>query len=143
LFLPIPISNEFVNDIKIDIMSGDGAGTIDVGDVNIALQGTGVTTGNWDGYIEIEDSYSFPFHAGLWFSYTETENTGISLSSSIDELEASDSYSFPFQTGIGFSYSETQNTRITTEVQVLKLTTEDGLNNLATEDGLTNIITEG
>jgi len=143
LFLPIPISNEFVNDIKIDIMSGDGAGTIDVGDVNIALQGTGVTTGNWDGYIEIKETYSFPFHAGLGFSYTETENTGISLSSSIDELEASDSYSFPFQAGIGFSYSETNNTRITTEVQVLKLTTEDGLNNLTTEDGLNNIITEG
>lgn len=142
LFLPIPVSNEFVNDIKIQIMSTDGAGTIDVGDVNILLQGAGVTTGNWDGYIEIEDTYAFPFQAGLGFAYEETANTDVDFNSSSEELEASDSYSFPFQAGLGFTYTETQNTRVTTEARFQKLTTEDGLYNLATEDGDNNIITE-
>ena len=142
LFLPIPISNEFVNDLKIQIMSTDGAGTIDVGDVNILLQGAGVTTGNWDGYIEIEDTYAFPFQAGLGFAYEETANTDVDFNSSSEELEASDSYSFPFQAGLGFTYTETQNTRVTTEARFQKLTTEDGLYNLATEDGDNNIITE-
>ena len=142
LFLPIPVSNEFVNDLKIQIMSTDGAGTIDVGDVNILLQGAGVTTGNWDGYIEIEETYAFPFQAGLGFAYEETANTDVDFNSSSEELEASDSYSFPFQAGLGFTYTETQNTRVTTEARFQKLTTEDGLYNLATEDGDNNIITE-
>ena len=142
LFLPIPISNEFVNDLQLEIMSTDGAGSVDVGDVKILLQGAGVTTGNWDGYIEIADTYAFPFQAGLGFAYEETANTDVDFNSSSEELEASDSYSFPFQAGLGFTYTETQNTRVTTEARVQKLTTENGLYNLATEDGDNNIITE-
>lgn len=141
LFLPLAISNEFVNDLKVEIMSTDGAGIVAVGDGNITLQGVGVTTGAWDGYIEIADEFAFPFRAGLGFSYTD--DAEVETNSNAISVSASDSFAFPLQAGIGFSYSETQDTRVTLESLSFKLTVESGDGHLLTEEGGENIITEG
>lgn len=139
LFLPVAISNEFVNEIGVEIMGDEAVGLIDVGDVQIIIQGVGVTTANWDGYVEAVDEYSFPFRAGISFGYTDTAD--IDVNSSSIGLFPSDRYEFPFVAGLGFSYSENQNTRINLDSVNSKLTIEDGSGHLQTEDGL-NIITE-
>lgn len=141
IFLPVAVTNEYVNDINIEIQSDDGYGTIDTGDVQVTLQGVGVTTGDWDGYIEIEETYSFPFHAGLGFSYSD--DAEVETNSNAISVSASDSFAFPFHAGIGFSYSETQDTRVTLESLSFKLTVESGDGHLLTEEGGENIITEG
>ena len=138
LFLPLSISNELVNDFRVEIQSPDGVGIIAVDNAKIALQGVGVTTGNWDGYIEIEDEYSFPFQRGLGFNYEDEAE--VVTSSSILPITARDTAAFPLQAGLVFGYTETNNTRITMEGRVFRITTEDG-RRLATEDGQ-NIITE-
>lgn len=142
LFLPIAISNELVNDLRVDIMSTDGVGIVDVDNAKIALQGVGVTTGDWDGFIEIEETYAFPFQAGLGFAYQEGTTVGITTNTSSDEPEAEDEYSFPFQAGLGFAYIETQRTDLNTFPIIENIETEDGQYKLMTEDGLSNIITE-
>lgn len=147
LFLAIHISNEFVNDIIVEIMGDEAIGFVDVGNAKIALQGVGVTTGNWDGVIQIPEEggepeyYSFPFNMGLGFGYSDGEPQFIENDDS-RTINSGDSYSFPFHAGLGFAYSETQNTRITIETPSYRLTTEDGTYNLTTEDGSGNIVTE-
>ena len=140
LFLPIAISNEFVNDIIVEIMGDEAVGIVDVGNAKIALQGVGVMTGNWDGFIEIEDTYSFQFKKGLGFDYEDDAETTTN-SSSVNPA-ATDTYAFGFGAGIGFAYSETQNTDLKTFGVVLGIATEDGSYHLTTEDGQNNIVTE-
>lgn len=141
LFLPIAMTNDEVNDLKIQIMSSDGAtGLIDLGDAQVTLQGAGVTTGNWDGYIdETVDTYAFPFRAGLGFAYTESLSFEDTTS---EDIPASDSYAFPFQAGLGFAYVETERTGITMMSVFYYIQTEDGEDLIVTEDGVDSIITE-
>lgn len=141
LFLPIAMNSDAVNDLKIQIMSSDGAtGLIDAGDAQITLQGAGVTTGNWDGYIdETVDTYAFPFKAGLGFAYEETSVSFEDTAS--EDIETSDSYAFPFQSGIGFAYTETATTKIEMSEVFYHLVTEDNQFFLTTEDG-DGLITE-
>ena len=134
LYLPIAIGNEITHDLKVEIMSDDGYGSVAVGDCFISLQGNGVTTQAWDGYIEIKDTYSFPFQKGIDFDFVETNNTDLNLNGNALSPTHSDSYSFPFQAGLGFGYSETQNTQVSRQAYYFRLTTEDG-DNLTTEDG--------
>lgn len=137
-FLPISLTNEYVNEIGIEIQSDDAIGDILVGDVQFTLQGVGVTTGNWDGYIEIEDEYSFPFQKGLGFNYEDEAE--VVTSNAFLPITARDTAAFPLQAGLAFGYTETANTRITMEGRVRRLITEDG-KHLLTEDGK-NIIME-
>ena len=137
-FLPISLTNEYVNEIGIEIQSDDAIGDILVGDVQFTLQGVGVTTGNWDGYIEIEDEYSFPFQKGLGFNYEDEAE--VVTSNAFLPITARDTAAFPLQAGLAFGNTETANTRITMEGRVRRLITEDG-KHLLTEDGK-NIIME-
>lgn len=141
LFLPIAMTNDAVNDLKLQIMSSDGAtGLIDLGDAQVTLQGAGVTTGNWDGYIdETVDTYAFPFRAGLGFAYTGSLSFEDTTS---EDIPASDSYAFPFQAGLGFAYVETERTGITMMSVFYYIQTEDGEDLIVTEDGVDSIITE-
>lgn len=138
LYLPIALTNIIVNQLDVEIMSDDGTGIIAVDNVQIGLQGVGVTSGEWDGYIDAADSYFFPFQNGIGFNYEDEAE--VTTSSSILPITARDTAAFPLQAGLVFGYAETNNTRITMEGRVFRITTEDG-RRLATEDGQ-NIITE-
>lgn len=141
LYIPISITNEEVNEIKLEIQSDDGIGTISVGDEYIGIQGTNITTLGWDGYINAADTYAFPFQTGIGFTYTG-ENVSVDKDVPYVTHSLSDTTAFPFQSGIGFTYAETQNTDVRFLDPYYYLQTEDEVDTIVTEDGSDAIITE-
>lgn len=141
LFTPLAVTNDEVNEIRVEIMSPDGAsGTIDAGDIQILIQGIGITTLDWDGYITIEDSYAFPFQTGIGFAYEESVDVDPEVP--YDEYTMSDTIAFPFQVGLAFTYQETGNTDVRFLEPFYYIETEDGQDQIVTEDGIDGIITD-
>lgn len=138
LFIPLAISNETINDILVEIQSPDARGTIAAENAKITLQGVGVISGDWDGYIECADEYSFNLQSGLGFAYEERTPT-IETRQPMP-LAARDAGAFTLENGLGFAYAE--NARLTLDNVSYRISTEDGAAVIRTEDGLKTIKTE-
>ena len=140
LFSPVAVTNDEVNEIRVEIMVAEGEGTISAGDIQILIQGIGITTLDWDGYVNATDAYAFPFQSGLGFSYEESVEVDPDVP--YDEYTMADTTAFPLQAGLGFTYAETANTDIRFFEPFYYLETEDGQDLIVTEDGIDGIITD-
>ena len=143
LYIPMSITNDSVNEIKIEIQSDDGIGTIGVGDEYIGIMGSNITTLDWDGYINASDSFAFPFQAGMAFTFSDVPAVTIwDNEEHMLSLSVSDSVAFPLQAGIGFSFAETANTDLRFLDPYYNIETENGIDTIITEDGQDGIVTE-
>lgn len=131
LFIPINVLANVMNSFSVYVQSDDAIGEVEAINMRGAILGAGIVGADWDGTINITETFNLTLIKQNIFEYADDEEITIATQTPIGD-SVSDVYGLILNRGLDFNFED--SLRITTQTPEYELATELG-ESLFLEDG--------